>query len=463
MKRIFMLVATTLVSMLVAAQVTFVLESIPEYTPESDIIYIAGTINGWNPGDPSFALQKNDDELWSITLDEQPEGTEIKFKFTRGTWEKVEKGPEGEEISDRVFSYGNGETVQMVVHNWADFGAPQDSTAAPNVAIMHENFYMPQLDRTRRIWIYYPPDYNESAKSYPVLYMHDGQNLFETVTSFAGEWEVDETLNELAEEGYQVPIVIGIDNGGQYRTEELTPWKHEDYPTGRGEDYMAFIVETLKPHVDSNYRTIPDRENTGIMGSSLGGLISTFGAMKYQDVFSKSGPFSPAYWINNDSIWDFIHETGKMENIRFYQNAGGNEGSDYIDMMYQMEDSLKAAGFNNIESKVIEGGDHNEATWRDDFANGYLYLFDAFANDVPKREQPITLKVVPNPATNIIRLESQRFGQDVTIRIFDIQGSMVAVVQTDTNSVDVSGLTPGHYTITFTHGKKKYLARFIKK
>ena len=192
-------------------QVTFIISSLPESTPSEDIIYLAGDLNSWNPGNPDFALEKNTDELWFITLPGQPDGSQIEFKFTRGDWGTVEKGANGEEIANREFTFGNGDTVYVEILTWADTGGSGSSTAAENVFIIDENFYIPQLDRTRRIWIYLPPDYDNSNEHYPVLYMHDGQNLFDAFTSYLGEWEIDETLNELAEDGYQVPIVVGID------------------------------------------------------------------------------------------------------------------------------------------------------------------------------------------------------------------------------------------------------------
>jgi predicted alpha/beta superfamily hydrolase len=301
------------------AQATFILESIPEYTPEDDFIYMAGDFNGWNPGDINHKLVKNNEGLWETVLDGFPDGITLEYKFTRGNWSTVEKGPDGEEIENRSFTFGNGDTVVIIVENWADFGGGGNSTAAENVIIMDDEFYMPQLERTRRIWLYLPPDYDESDRYYPVLYMHDGQNLFDEITSYAGEWEVDETLNELAQQGYQVPIVVGIDNGGAFRIDELTPWYNDEYDAGgQGDEYIDFIVETLKLHIDENYRTLPDAENTGIMGSSLGGLISWYGTLKYPSVFSKSGIFSPAYWINYDSIWNYLHQNSQNEGMRFY-------------------------------------------------------------------------------------------------------------------------------------------------
>ncbi|MDB4303606.1 alpha/beta hydrolase-fold protein, partial [Desulfosarcina sp.] len=168
-------------------QVTFIIESLPSYTPPEDTLFIAGDFQAWNPGDPAFALQKNLDEKWYISMESVPAGLTIKFKFTRGDWNRVEKGPNGEEIPDRSYTAVIGDTVYFTIDNWADFGGGGTSTAAENVEVMDEDFYMPQLDRNRRIWLYLPPGYDNSTHHYPVIYMHDGQNLFDAVTSFVGE------------------------------------------------------------------------------------------------------------------------------------------------------------------------------------------------------------------------------------------------------------------------------------
>jgi len=460
-KIVFLLVL--LVCLSASAQVTFIIDTLPDYTPPEDILYMAGSMNGWNPGDAAYMLQKNDNDLWEITLEGYQNGNTIDYKFTRGDWATVEKGQFGEEIPNREFTFGNGDTVSIIIYNWADSSGSQ-STAAENVIIMDEDFEIPQLSRTRRIWLYLPPDYENSGKEYPVIYMHDGQNLFDQFTSYAGEWEVDETLNEIAGQGYQVPIVVGIDNGGVYRIDELTPWNNPDYGGGQGDEYMSFIVETLKPYIDQNYRTMADREFTGIMGSSLGGLISTYGALKYQHIFSKSGPFSPAYWINNDSIWDFVSAAGKQQNIKFYQNAGEYEGSSYISMMYLMEDSLKALGFEDVYSKVIEGGNHNEQSWRDDFAEAYLWLFGSYANNIAEINNINPIFVYPNPAIDIINIRNLEPDKEDILKIIDTSGHVIKEFNASAieDGIDVSDLDSGTYIIRITNPDMSSIGRFIK-
>jgi predicted alpha/beta superfamily hydrolase len=445
------------------AQVTFVLDSIPSYTPPGDEIYIAGDFNNWNPGQTEYVLHKNANDKWSITLAAQPEATVIQFKFTRGSWETVEKGPDGEEIGNRSFTYGNGLTEHLFVYNWAEGGG--ESTAAENVEIVDEAFYIPQLDRTRRIWIYLPPDYHTSELNYPVLYMHDGQNLFDAQTSFAGEWEVDETLNELSGQGVHVPIVVGIDNGGGYRIDEYTPWTNPQYGGGEGEQYMAFITETLKPFIDENYRTLTERENTGIMGSSLGGLISHFGALQYQDVFGKAGIFSPSYWFS-DSLWSFTTDAGKQSGIRFYLMCGGMEGENTVPDMMNMADTLRKIGFSDDEvtTKVVPQGQHNENLWRQEFEEAYLWLFPSFANGMTEHKKSNLLIIRPNPADGQIMLTLSENRPVQQLEITDSSGRVVLRTNTVSDrTIKVGQFPPGVYIVRLRSDGNTYLGKFVKR
>jgi alpha-glucosidase len=227
---------------------------------------------------------------------------------------------------------------------------------------------------------------------------------------------------------------------------------------------MAFIVETLKPYIDENYRTLPGREHTGLMGSSLGGLISTYGAMKYQDIFSKSGPFSPAYWINNDSIWTYVHETAKLYDIKFYQNMGSLEHPVAISQMEQMEDSLNSIGFDNVLSKVIEGGEHNEQTWRDDFEEAYLYLFASYANDIPEYENVKPLYVFPNPAYETLSISNIELVEADIITVIDSSGRLVKEIKSAAGetSLDIRDLEQGSYIIRINKPGYIYSGRFVK-
>ena len=137
-------------------------------------------------------------------------------------------------------------------------------TVSGNIQIA-QNVYSPQLDNQRDILIYLPPSYADSQNHYPVLYMHDGYNLFDEATSYTGEWYVDETMEKLSAEEHLEAIVVGIPSMGKERLAEYSPFVDKTYGGGKGEAYLNFIVHTLKPLVDSAFRTLPNKRNTGMI------------------------------------------------------------------------------------------------------------------------------------------------------------------------------------------------------
>lgn len=248
----------------------------------------------------------------------------------------------------------------------------QQNTASKQVSTF--TMEVPQLKTTRKIWLYLPIGYETSTKKYPVIYMHDAQNLFDAKTSFAGEWNVDEKLDSL-----KAPvIVVGIENGGDKRINELTPYKNEKYGGGDTDKYLDFIVNTLKPQIDKKYRTKTNAKNTTIMGSSLGGLTSYYAVLKYPEVFGKAGVFSPAFWINRKEINDLTTNSKKIK-AKIYFLCGDSEGDD--DSMVKDLNNIELLLNTNrcyclhLNKKVIvKGGHHNEKLWRDGFTNAILWL-----------------------------------------------------------------------------------------
>ncbi len=429
-------------------QVTFLLESIPANTPAAGPVYIAGDFNGWNPGNASQALQKNQAGKWYITLAARTPGTRIQYKFTRGAWASVEKGASGEEISNRQYTFSTPDTVRITIYNWADQGSGGTTTAADNVSILSDSFYMPQLDRTRRIWVYLPPDYKDSGEAYPVIYMHDGQNVFDTYTAFAGEWQVDETLNEQAALGRNVPIVVAVDNGGANRMAEYSPWKNNQYGGGEGEKYIDFLVNTLKPFIDSAYRTKKGPEFTCIMGSSMGGLISMYGAFSRPDIFGKAGIFSPSYWFS-DSVWTFVSNAQKMHPMRLYQLVGSAEGGSMVPDMLAMQDTLRKFNYgeNELTSKVVQGAQHNEQFWRSEFREAWQWLFPEF-NGAAGVNMKSKFRIYPNPAGNELNLEIQFTGEYPRLKIYAITGACILnIPDFSRKQIDVSTIPPGKYLI----------------
>lgn len=249
------------------------------------------------------------------------------------------------------------------------------STISGNVQILADKFVIPDLDRPRTVRLYLPPNYESSSQHFPVLYMHDAQNLFDDATSYAGEWKVDETLETLAKEGKLSMIVVGIDNGEDKRMNELSPWPNEHFGEAEGEAYVSFIVNTLKPHIDKHYRTLTDAKHTAIMGSSMGGLISHYAIYRYPEVFSKAGIFSPSYWYS-EQVFEFTktHPLGSQH--RLYMIVSANEGEMMTGKLQEMESLLKKTNHQHVYSEIHPYGNHNEAYWSGEFSKALLWLFN---------------------------------------------------------------------------------------
>ncbi|MFZ4106440.1 alpha/beta hydrolase [Flavobacterium sp.] len=248
----------------------------------------------------------------------------------------------------------------------------QLSTGSKNVTTF--TIEASQLKTSKKIWVYLPKNYANSTKKFPVIYMHDGQNLMDAKTSYVGEWNVDETLDSI---NGQV-IVIGIEHGGEKRMEELTPYRNVKYEGGNADNYLKFIVETLKPFVDKTYRTKTNTKNTCLWGSSLGGLVSLYGALKYPEVFGKVGCFSPSFWFNRKEIFELMDKT-KSFKTKVYFLCGDNEGDpDMVQDLNKMEYLIntKRCECQMLNKKtIVKGGQHNEKLWREGFKKAYLWLF----------------------------------------------------------------------------------------
>lgn len=251
------------------------------------------------------------------------------------------------------------------------------STKASNVSILEKQFEIKSLEISHKIWVYLPPNHEKTSKKFPVIYMHDAQNLFDNTTSYAGEWSIDETLNELFKKTGKGFIVVGIENSGAKRLDEYTPFKNEKYGGGKGSIYIDFITNELKPFVDKNYRTKSDAKNTALIGSSLGGLISFYGGLKYPKVFGKIGALSTSFWFS-DEIYEFATKNGNQKNQKIYFLVGGKEGENMVSDTEKMVHLLSEVGFpnKNMKTKIVPEGKHNEAFWKSEFLETITFLFN---------------------------------------------------------------------------------------
>jgi len=252
------------------------------------------------------------------------------------------------------------------------------STASKNVSIIKKEFIISGLNKiSHKIWVYLPPNYTETSKKYPVIYMHDGQNLFDNATSYIGEWEIDESLNSLFKKTGKGFIVVGIENGGTERINEYTPWKNEKYGGGKGDIYINFIVNTLKPYIDKTYRTKKQQKHTGLIGSSLGGLISYYGGLKYPETFGKIGALSTSFWFSN-KVTNFTKNNGNTKKVKLFLLVGEKEGYDMVSGTKKTEKLLLETGFkpSNLTFKINPEGNHNEVFWKSEFSEVVSWLYN---------------------------------------------------------------------------------------
>jgi predicted alpha/beta superfamily hydrolase len=224
--------------------------------------------------------------------------------------------------------------------------------------------WSPQLENERDIDIFLPPSYARTRRRYPVIYMQDGQNLADPERAFAGTWDLPQALDDLAARGLET-IVVGIPNSGAERLREYSPFPDQRLGGGGGDAYLAFIERTLKPLVDRRVRTRPEREATGIFGSSMGGLISLYSFFRASETFGFVGAMSPSLWFGGCAIIEYIEKDGTPPG-RLYVDAGTEEGAGTVKDATQLARVLERKGYVPGESMIftaVEGGRHEEAHW----------------------------------------------------------------------------------------------------
>ncbi len=262
-------------------------------------------------------------------------------------------------------------------------GQTETFTRSANVSVLNEAMAIPGLGRTRRIWLYLPPDYQSSWRRYPVIYMQDGQNLFDRATSYAGEWQIDETLDRLALSGDTGAIVVGVDNGGEHRTSEYHPLLPGSGQPGQADVYVRFLTDTLKPLIDSRFRTKSDRVHTIIMGASSGATLALYAGLMRPDIFGRVGAFSTPLWL--EPRLDQLARKKKpyRRGARVFLVSGLDEtvGEEpkgiFAKDQPAMVEALIAVGFKperDVRSRIVIDGTHFEGFWAGEFESAYRFL-----------------------------------------------------------------------------------------
>ncbi len=244
---------------------------------------------------------------------------------------------------------------------WIEYGALRGGPSPSVVGDLRvlRGLESPQLRDARDVLVLLPDGAEASGGRYPVLYMHDGQNLFDPETSFSGEWGVDETLAALRGEGIEA-IVVGIPNGGPRRYAEYTPYPSDDRAevprVGEGRAYLRFLVDTVKPLVDAAFPTRTDRAATGIMGSSLGGLISLWAGFEHAPTFGFVGAMSLAVPRSQHALLDLIRRPASRPD-RIYLDVGGREGAHGVfDRTAEIRSRAFVRGVRHVRDALVEGG-----------------------------------------------------------------------------------------------------------
>jgi predicted alpha/beta superfamily hydrolase len=342
--------------------------------PEGTAIYITGNdeqLGNWQPD--SIQLEKKEKEKWSKSFSFE-RGKKLEFKFTRGSWETEALNDDGLVPENYMIEVLNDTTININVNLWADQVEKKIEGQITGTVEYHRNLQGKGI-KPRDIIVWLPPGYEADVnKSHPVLYMHDGQNIIDPkISTFQVDWQIDETADSLIRKGLIEPIIIV----GIYSTSDRNE-EYSEQPLGFA--YMKFIIDSLKPFIDRNYRTLTGSKNSASGGASLGGLIPLIMAWEYPEVFSKAICFSPAFKIDKYNFVDnVIGYAGKKKNIQVYINNGGNELDSQLQPgVDEMIDALIKQGY--IQGKdfyfsKIKNSQHGERDWAKSIWRALIFMF----------------------------------------------------------------------------------------
>ncbi|MER2561697.1 MAG: alpha/beta hydrolase-fold protein [Myxococcaceae bacterium] len=302
----------------------------------------------WTAG---VAMQQVDADTWTYAVPAHAESLEFKPRLDEAEWSK---GPN--------YVVKPGTTVDIFPRFFRDTG---------ELSRRWVDFRSAALNNSRGVWVYLPPTYLENTTfRAPVVYMHDGQNLFDGSAAFGGvEWQVDETMNRTANDGFIAEaIVVGPENTAA-RIDEYTPTSTTQYGGGQGATYLRFLVDELKPAVDREYRTRPERESTVVIGSSLGGLISMYAGVQKPEVFGNVGAMSPSTWWDNRWILGSVAglRAAPLRPVKVYVDSGNAGNSmDDVTNTAELAQAWRDRGYADdvtLKYVVQNGASHSEAYW----------------------------------------------------------------------------------------------------
>ena len=345
--------------------------------PDDRPIHLSGNFNGWQLGSANLLREEQADGSVQFTIPAgRPVPVPLEYKFMKGDWSGEELDEYGLSVPNRIWQVGSS-VVQHNIPRWKNNGKAYQDQYLPIIEVLEEEFDIPQLIKTRRIAALLPYDYHQTDKHYPVLYLQDGQNLFDDHAPF-GSWEVDKRLALMAERFTHEVIIIAIDHAEKDRISEFTPSYRTTIGAGDGKKYVRFLADHLKPYIDHRYRTLTDREHTGIGGSSMGGLISIYAGLMYPEVYGKLMIFSPSLWVAPNIHFNAIRFE-QPESSRIYLYAGGKESENMVPNIRRFKEALEQKGHEgqmmDFKLAIDPNGQHNEYRWGREFPSALEWLF----------------------------------------------------------------------------------------
>lgn len=389
-----------------------VVEDVSRTATPDQPIYFASSINGWNPADPDFVLSPRSDTRWQIVIDKIPANTTIAYKVTMGGWDREEVDETGSSIENRSLPKIDRSKLAPGERPVIEIKVPQFRIPAPLADVVRQSGPYRRLEvtgdvrrlpvqggagraeaLTRDLLVWLPPGYHapeNAGRSYPVLYLMDGQNVFEALPGLPGEWGVDETAMELIEAGAIRPlIIVGVPHAGEHRLTEYLPFGSIQGNEAAGPEFVAWMRREVMPRVERAFRVASGPENTGIGGASLGGAISLYAATKHPDVFGRviveSLPLLPD---NGDAARAYLDSVSAWPQ-RVFVGMGGREVSNnerdaernamYRAWAEEVDARLAAAGLGADDRRLRIDADanHNEPAWAARFPDALRFLFPA--------------------------------------------------------------------------------------
>lgn len=391
-----------------------VVEDVSRIATQDQPIYFASSINGWNPSDPDSVLSPRSDTRWQIVIDKIPANTTIAFKMTMGGWDREELDESGSSIENRSLPKIDRSKLAPGERPVIEIKVPQFRIPAPLADVVRQSGPYRKLEvtgdvrrlpvqggggagaieaLTRDLLVWLPPGYHapeNAGRAYPVLYLMDGQNVFEALPGMPGGWGVDETATELIEGGAIRPlIIVGVPHGGEHRLTEYLPFGSIQGNEAAGPEFVAWMRREVMPRVERAFRVASGPENTGIGGASLGGAISLYAATQHPDVFGRviveSLPMLPD---NGNAARGYLDSVSAWPQ-RVFVGMGGREISNnerdaernamYRAWAEELDARLAAAGLGADDRRLRIDADanHNELAWAARFPEAVKFLFPA--------------------------------------------------------------------------------------